>query len=94
MSTESKDSDSEYAIEIEFLPEHWSIIKSYAGIYHIRTDWDLTKLDNNVIQTVLGWVSPYSLSCNLNQYYHIINNLTYHKRIQHIWKYLDKTKLK
>ena len=42
----------------DFLPEHWSIIKSYAGIYHIRTDWDLMKLDNNLICMILAMVSP------------------------------------
>ena len=33
---------------MEFLPEHWTIIKSYAGIYHIRTDWDLSKIETQV----------------------------------------------
>jgi hypothetical protein len=66
----------------EFLPEHWNIIKSYAGIYHIRTDWDLSKLDNNLIQVILGWVSPYKANVRF------INN-----RIKCIWQHLNKSKL-
>jgi len=70
----------------DFLPEHWCLIKSYAGIYHIRTDWDLSKLNNNTIQYILGWISPYDMSMN-------INNLSFHDRIKCIWKYLNKSKL-
>ena len=36
-------------IKMEFIPELWEQIKQYAGIYHITTHWDLTKLDNNDI---------------------------------------------
>ena len=73
---------------MEFLPEHWSIIKSYAGIYHIRTDWDLSKIDNNLIQIILSWVSPYKAN---------INNMRFmclEDRIKCIWQNLNKSKLK
>ena len=70
---------------VEFLPEHWSIIKSYAGIYHIRTDWDLSKLDNNLIQVILGWVSPYKAKLN--------NMRCINDRIKCIWQHLNKSKL-
>jgi hypothetical protein len=73
---------------MEFLPEHWSIIKSYAGIYHIRTDWDLLKLDNNLIQVILSWISPYKAN---------INNMRFmclEDRIKCIWQHLNKSKLK
>ena len=73
---------------MEFLPEHWSIIKSYAGIYHIRTDWDLSKIDNNLIQVILGWVSPYKAN---------INNMKFmcmDDRLKCIWQHLNKSKLK
>ena len=70
---------------VEFLPEHWNIIKSYAGIYHIRTDWDLSKLDNNLIQVILGWVSPYKAN---------VNNVRFiNDRIKYIWQHLNKSKL-
>ena len=75
-------------MEFEFLPEHWNMIKSYAGIYHIRTDWDLLKLDNNIIQLILGMVSPYKAN---------INNMRFmclHDRIKCIWTHLDKSKLR
>jgi hypothetical protein len=74
--------------EIEFLPEHWNIIKSYAGIYHIRTDWDLSKLDNNLIQVILGWVSPYKSNIN-NMRFMCVDD-----RIKCIWQYLNKSKLR
>jgi hypothetical protein len=73
---------------MEFLPEHWSIIKSYAGIYHIRTDWDLTKLDNNLIQVILSMVSPYKANTN-NMRFMCLND-----RIKCIWQHLNKSKLK
>ena len=73
---------------VEFLPEHWSIIKSYAGIYHIRTDWDLSKLDNNLIQLILGMVSPYK--ANINK----IKWVGVNDRMKCIWKHLNKSKLK
>jgi hypothetical protein len=69
----------------EFIPEHWEIIKSYAGIYHLRTDWDLMKLDNRMISIILGYVSPI-----------FTNNIkfkTNEQRIKCIWKYLHKLKL-
>jgi hypothetical protein len=72
---------------VEFLPEHWNIIKSYAGIYHIRTDWDLSKLDNNLIQVILGWVSPYKANIN-NMRLRFMND-----RIKCIWQHLNKSKL-
>ena len=72
---------------IEFLPEHWNIIKSYAGIYHIRTDWNLSKLDNNLIQIILSWVSPYKT--NLNIRFTCIDD-----RIKCIWQHLNKSKLR
>lgn len=72
---------------IEFLPEHWNIIKSYAGIYHIRTDWDLSKLDNNLIQVILSWVSPYKVNTN-NMRFMCIDD-----RIKCIWQHLNKSKL-
>jgi hypothetical protein len=75
-------------MSIEFLPEHWNIIKSYAGIYHIRTDWDLSKLDNNLIQIILGWVSPYKANTN-NMRFMCIND-----RIKCIWTHLNKSKLR
>lgn len=68
----------------EFLPEHWNIIKSYAGIYHLRTDWDLTKLDNNEIYYILRMVSPYIYNIKFTRN---------EERIQYIWKYLHKKKL-
>ena len=72
-------------IMFDFLPEHWNIIKSYAGIYHLRTDWDLMKLDNRMICIILSYVSP-----------SFIKNLEFHcneERIKCIWKYLHKKKL-
>jgi hypothetical protein len=72
---------------VEFLPEHWNIIKSYAGIYHIRTDWDLSNLDNNLIQLILGMVSPYK--ANLNNMRFMCRN----DRIKCIWQHLNKSKL-
>jgi hypothetical protein len=70
---------------MEFLPEHWSIIKSYAGIYHLRSDWDLIKLDNRMICLILSMVSPndiYNIEFTCNE-----------ERIKCIWKYLHKKKL-
>lgn len=75
------------SIAVEFLPEHWNIIKSYAGIYHIRTDWDLSKLDNNLIQVILSWVSPYKANTN-NMRFMCIDD-----RIKCIWCHLNKSKL-
>lgn len=69
----------------EFLPEHWNIIKSYVGIYHLRTDWDLIKLDNRVICMILAMVSP--------KYIYNIRFKSNEERIKCIWKYLDKGKL-
>jgi hypothetical protein len=69
----------------EFLPEHWNIIKSYVGIYHIRTNWDFMKLNNRVICLILQMVSP-----------NFIYNIKFHsneERVKCIWKYLDKKKL-
>ena len=69
----------------EFLPEHWSIIKSYVGIYHLRTDWDFMKLDNRLICTILRMVSPND-----------IQNMEFQcneERVKCIWKYLHKKKL-
>jgi hypothetical protein len=73
---------------MEFLPEHWSMIKSYAGIYHIRTDWNLTKLDNNLIQIVLSWISPYKVNTNNMRF------MCLEDRIKCIWQHLNKSKLK
>ena len=73
---------------MEFLPEHWSIIKSYAGIYHIRTDWDLSKLDNNLIQVILSMVSPYKANTNN------IRFMCLDDRMKCIWQHLNKSKLK
>lgn len=79
---------------IEFLPEHWDIIKSYAGIYHIRNDWDLMKLDNRTISLILGMVSPkysfnlYSINLNYNDTFQSNED-----RVKCIWKYLHKKKL-
>ena len=75
-------------MSFEFLPEHWNIIKSYAGIYHIRTDWDLSKLDNNLIQIILGWVSPYKANIN-NMRFMCVDD-----RIKCIWTHLNKSKLR
>jgi len=69
----------------EFLPEHWSIIKSYAGIYHIRTDWDLMKLDHNIMYKILAMVSPNDI-----QHMKFQCNET---RVKCIWKHLHKKKL-
>lgn len=69
----------------DFLPEHWSIIKSYMGIYHIRTDWDLMKLNNKLICMILAMVSPddiQNMKFQCNQ-----------SRVKCIWKYLHKKKL-
>jgi len=71
--------------QYEFLPEHWSIIKLYAGIYHIRTDWDFMKLDNNVMYKIFGMVSPLPKK-----------NITFESNEQYvkfIWKHLHKKKL-
>jgi hypothetical protein len=75
------------SMPIEFIPEHWNIIKSYAGIYHIRTDWDLSKLDNNLIQVILSWVSPFKANTN-NMRFMCIDD-----RIKCIWQHLNKSKL-
>lgn len=69
----------------EFLPEHWNIIKSYVGIYHLRTDWDLMKLNNRIITMILSMVSP--------KYIYNIHFTSNEQKIKYIWKYLDKTKL-
>ncbi len=69
----------------EFLPEHWNIIKSYVGVYHLRSDWDLMKLDNRAISMILSMVSP--------KYIYNIHFISNEERIKSIWKYLDKTKL-
>jgi hypothetical protein len=69
----------------DFLPEHWQIIKSYAGIYHVRTDWDLMKLDNRMITIILGYVSP--------KFTKNIDFKSNKQRIKCIWKYLHKLKL-
>lgn len=70
---------------MEFLPEHWNIIKSYVGVYHIRTDWDLLKLDNNILDHIISWVSPRT---KINIRHDIIE-----ERIKFIWKHLNKSKL-
>ena len=72
-------------MNVEFLPEHWIIIKSYAGIYHLRRDWDLMKLDNRLICLILEMVSP--------KYIYNIKFVSNEERIKCIWKYLDKGKL-
>ena len=69
----------------DFLPEHWSIIKSYVGIYHIRTDWDIMKLDNRVICNILEMVSSNDIQN--------INFECNEERVKCIWKYLHKKKL-
>jgi len=72
-------------MNFDFLPEHWNIIKSYAGIYHLRKDWNLIKLDNRVICLILDMVSPndiYNIKFTCNE-----------QRIKCIWKYLHKKKL-
>jgi len=69
----------------DFLPEHWKIIKSYMGIYHLRSDWDLMKLDNRVISIILSMVSPdyiYNIVFTCNE-----------ERVKCIWKHLHKKKL-
>ena len=71
--------------QYEFLPEHWSIIKLYAGIYHIRTDWDFMKLDNNIMYKIFGMVSPLpkkNITFKSNEQY-----------VKFIWKHLHKKKL-
>ena len=76
----------------EFLPEHWDIIKSYAGIYHLRTDWDLMKLDNNVISSILRMVSPkfiYMQNTNIK----IEKFKSNEQRMICIWTHLHKKKL-
>ena len=72
-------------MNFEFLPEHWSIIKSYLGIYHLRTDWDLMKLDNRIICQIISMVSP--------NYIYNIHFTCNEERIKCIWKYLHKKKL-
>ena len=78
---------SSIAHSFDFLPEHWSIIKEYAGIYNIRKDWDLSKLDNNLIDLILCMVSPSNGNINL------VSRQTIDKRIKFIWKNLHKKKL-
>lgn len=75
---------------MEFMPEHWSQIKEYAGIYSITTHWDLTKLDNNELEVIISYIpinyiNNYNL--NLKPKMHV-NNL-----ISFIWMYLNKSKL-
>jgi hypothetical protein len=81
----------------DFLPEHWDIIKSYAGIYHLRTDWDLMKLDNNVISSILKMVSPkfvYVQNINdKNRNYKIEKFKSNEERMRCIWNHLHKKKL-
>ena len=77
--------DKSMSMDHDFLPEHWSIIKSYMGIYHIRTDWDLMKLDNRLICMILAMVSPND-----------IQNIKFRcneTRVKCIWKYLHKKKI-
>jgi hypothetical protein len=79
----------------DFLPEHWDIIKSYAGIYHLRTDWDLMKLDNNVISSILKMVSPkfvYIQNTN-NKNLKIEKFKSNEERMICIWNHLHKKKL-
>lgn len=79
----------------DFLPEHWDIIKSYAGIYHLRTDWDLMKLDNNVISSILKMVSPtfvYMQNIN-NKNLKIEKFKSNEQRMRCIWTHLHKKKL-
>jgi hypothetical protein len=77
--------DQKNRMDYDFLPEHWSIIKSYVGVYHIRSDWNLMKLDNRLIRLILAMVSPNDIQnmefkCN-------------EERVKCIWKYLHKKKL-
>jgi hypothetical protein len=76
----------------DFLPEHWDIIKSYAGIYHLRTDWDLMKLDNNVISSILKMVSPKFVYLE-NRNNKIEKFKSNEERMRCIWNHLHKKKL-
>jgi len=69
-------------MEFEFISDHWSIIKEYAGIYSITTKWDLTKLDNNEIDTIIGYI-PRNKNIKINC----------EDRIKYIWNNIDKSKL-
>lgn len=67
---------------MEFISDHWSIIKEYAGIYSITTKWDLTKLDNNEIDCIIGYI-PRNKNIKINS----------EDRIKYIWKNINKYKL-
>uniref|UniRef100_A0A6C0ETH6 Uncharacterized protein n=1 Tax=viral metagenome TaxID=1070528 RepID=A0A6C0ETH6_9ZZZZ len=69
---------------MEFLKEHWDIIKGYAGIYHITTCWDFKKLDNNELDRVIKYIPK-------NNFFNQMNS--FDNRIRYIWIYLDKSKL-
>lgn len=79
---------------MEFIPELWEQIKQYAGIYHITTHWDLTKLDNNDIDVVIKYIPNTSNKHIMNNYlnHYNINNYNTNK-IAHIWRHLNKQKL-
>ena len=67
---------------MEFISYHWSIIKEYAGIYSITTNWDLTKLDNNEIDCIISYI-PRNKNIKINS----------EDRIKYIWKNINKSKL-
>ena len=68
--------------KFEFLPEHWNIIKKYAGIYHITTDWDLMRLDNREICEIVNFIPYPKLNFHSNE-----------ERVAYIWKNINKSKL-
>lgn len=69
---------------MEYLKEHWKIIKEYAGIYHITTSWDFKKLDNNELDKIISYIPK-----NINN----LNHNLFDNKIIYIWKYINKSKL-
>jgi len=73
---------------MEFMPEHWTQIKEYAGIYSITTHWDLTKLDNNELEVIISYIAKNEINNYKILKPNYVNNL-----ISFIWAYLNKSKL-
>jgi len=70
---------------VEFLPYHWRAIKEYAGIYHITTNWDFKRIDNNGIDKIISYIPKNNSSNSLNN--------SFDERIKYIWKNINKSKL-
>ena len=77
-----------------FPDELWNLIKGYAGIYKITIMWDLMKLTQQLLITII------KNNININIEYHetflkIKKNMGSVKKflIQYFWKNINKTKL-